>query len=187
MKVLAAWANWCFGEYSLYFVYRSRSSRPVDSAPSVGLLRPSREDLLGSKSSVVSEQTWYLGSESEAFGLADGAGLAAVCFFWHGDRYNRERGFWPLGPRQAKLVQIVVDPAARGKGLATRLIQASAAWMHLQGWEVLYARVWHSNHPSLKAFERAGWERIAFVAEVYPLGSKRKRRIQIPLGSSGQR
>ena len=185
MGILSSCARWLFGEYSLYFVYRWQSGGQGEVSISDQLLRPTANELLRSERTLLAEQAWYLGSGCDAFAMADEAGIAAVCFYWHGERY-KQRGFWPLSPGEAKLVQIVVDPSARGKGLAKQLIEASAASMRQQGWQSLYARIWHSNKPSLLAFERAAWQRIAIVAELYPMGSKRKLRIQIPLSRSGQ-
>jgi GNAT superfamily N-acetyltransferase len=187
MSLLVKCARWLFGEYGLYFVYRLQAQNAaVVPAVTHALIRPQESDLLRSPRAILAEQAWYLGPECEAFALADDAGLAAVCFYWHGQRY-RQRGFWPLTRGEAKLVQIVVDPSARGKGLAAQLIQASAAEMGRNGWQALYARIWHSNHPSLRAFERAGWERIAFVVEVFPFGWGRKLRLQLPARRRGHR
>lgn len=181
MRVLARFARLLFGEYSLYFIYRFRQSDPVESAPSVELLRLTQHDLKASGRGSISEQAWYAGSESESFGLADERGINAVCFYWHGARYGQTRGFWPLEAGEAKLVQIVVDPATRGRGAATSLIKTSTLAMVRQGWSTLYARVWHSNLPSLRAFERAGWTRVAFVVELFPFGLTWKIRFRIPL------
>lgn len=38
------------------------------------------------------------------------------------------------------------------------------------------ARIWHSNTPSIRAFTRAGWQRVATVAEVQPAGMRRNLR-----------
>ncbi len=181
MGVLSALAHRLFGDYSLYFVYRAPAPSDVHEADGVQLLRPAESDLTQCRSAVVAEQSWYLGAGCEAFALAVDDAIVAVCFYWYGERY-KSRGFWPLREAEAKLVQIVVDPSARGRGLARALIESSARWMQRRGWMGLYARIWHSNRPSIRSFERAGWERIAFVAEVFPFGMKRKVRLEFPAG-----
>lgn len=181
MGIAAKLAHWVCGDYSLYFIYRWQSSAMDEQQPVQIMVRPSADDLLSSQRAAIAEQQWYLGSGCEPFAISDDSGPAAVCFYWHGERY-RQRNFWPLQEDEAKLVQIVVDPSARGRGLASGLIAASAAEMAKQGWRTLYARIWHSNQPSLRAFERAGWRRIAFVAELFPFGTRLKLRIRLPMG-----
>ena len=74
--------------------------------------------------------------------------------------------WWPIASASAKLVHIETDPEHRGKGLAPALIAYSAASMVQAGHRELYARIWHSNQPSLRAFQKAGWSRVAFVVDV---------------------
>lgn len=125
------------------------------------------------------EQAWYAGAGAQAF-LASWRGKpAGLCFYWHGARY-RTRNFWPLQEGEAKLVQVIVDPAHRGRGIASALIAASAGAMAAGGFAPLYARVWHSNAPSIGAFRRAGWRRIALVLTALPLGMHRRVRTVIP-------
>lgn len=124
----------------------------------------------------LAETRGYGGAEAIGFGLREGSELAAVCWYWWGDRYRR-RGFWPLADREAKMVQITTAKAFRGKGLATRLIAASAEVMGELGYSCLYARIWPSNYPSIRAFEKSGWRYHAFVAKLYPFGSRRGLRL----------
>jgi RimJ/RimL family protein N-acetyltransferase len=49
--------------------------------------------------------------------------------------------------------------------------------MSQKGYRRLYARIWHSNHPSIATFEKAGWAYIALVIEVFPLGLKSPWRL----------
>jgi RimJ/RimL family protein N-acetyltransferase len=49
------------------------------------------------------------------------------------------------------------------------LIAHAADDMFRKGLQRLYARIRHSNKASLKAFQRAGWARVATVIEIYPL------------------
>lgn len=102
---------------------------------------------------------------------------ASTCFTWFGDRYRRERNFWPLGPREAKLVHIETDPAFRGRGLAVRLLMFAGVEMKVRGFERLYARIWHNNTPSLKAFQKAGWRYEHFVLELAPSMLGRRLRL----------
>lgn len=135
--------------------------------------------------SLLREQAWYGGPESRIFAcfearekeasLGQRAEPLALCAYWYGPRYA-QRNFWPLQPGEAKLVQIITSERARGRGAASHLIQASTAILRAEGWTRLYARVWHSNTPSLRAFERAGWLPIALVLEFHLFGRKSPTR-----------
>ena len=181
MRALTRIARLLFGDYSLYYIYRYRSTGAVAAEARVPTLRVTEGDLIKSDRRSIADQAWYVGPECDAFGLTDERGLCAVCFYWYGDRYGEMQSFWPLAAGEAKLVQILVDQSARGRGFATSLIEASASAMASQGWSTLYARIWHSNQPSLRAFDRAGWTRVAFVVELLPFGMSWKLRLRIPL------
>lgn len=121
----------------------------------------------------------FAGQDARGFCLKESGEVVAVCWFWWGERY-RARNFWALGKDEAKLVQVVVAERARGRGLAPRLLRSAAYMMHADGYSQLFARVWHSNHSSLRAFEKAGWDRVAFVATLGFRGFRSPVRIQVP-------
>ncbi len=168
------------GDYSPYFIYHwERSDEPFSPGEHESLNVRLLDDtaLKTSGDPRIQEHFGYSGSESLCFGCFFNNQLVGVCFYWFGDRY-RKRNFWPLKEWEAKLVQIIVMPEMRGHGVATLLIRCSAVEMARQGFADLYARIWHSNHPSLKAFERAGWRRVAFVAEINPFRTAHPIRIK---------
>lgn len=172
-------ARQLIGEYSPYYIYLWTGAAAAQGIErKLGFdLRPIDESQLAAADGLMMEQVGYLGSESMGFGYFVDGQLAGVCFYWFGERYKR-RGFWPLKQGEAKLVQIIVSPAARGQGVASALIQGSAQAMADAGFFRLYARIWHSNRPSMHAFEKSGWRRIAFVLEFNPFRTKKPLRVQ---------
>jgi len=167
-----------FGDYSYYRILASpKEFPPSDAAEASVVVSVDGQRLTGAGSEEIRAQSWYAGSGAHVFAWMQDQDIVAVCAFWHGDRYA-ERAFWPLKPGEAKLVQIVVDPAFRGRGIATRLIEHSAARMHESGFTRLYARVWHSNAPSLRAFRAARWNQIASVVELRLLGLGPRLRLR---------
>lgn len=185
MKSLAKkLARAVLGDYSIYDVYArspSANAQAGFAASNDVVVRPVDEPALRAQNDPsLREQSGYAGAGSLAYAAYVGDRMLGVCFYWFGDRY-RTRNFWPLQADEAKLVQIWVHPDARGRGVATRLIAKSFEAVVEHGFRRSYARIWHSNTPSLKAFERAGWTRIARVVEVNPL--RRKRPFRLEMGS----
>jgi RimJ/RimL family protein N-acetyltransferase len=180
-RSLRAIAHLVLGEYSPYYVYRwvphdCQSGLHDEGSFEVRLLDDST--LTSAQFPLIRDQAWYSGPESLCFGYFFEGRLVGLCAYWYGERYKL-RNFWPLEEREAKLVQIVVVPEMRGRGIATTLIDLSAREMVLRRFQGLYARIWHSNLPSIQAFERAGWKRIAFVVEINPFRNAKPFRIHI--------
>jgi ribosomal protein S18 acetylase RimI-like enzyme len=157
------------GDYGIYYVLTRACDQlepvpagtavvPVDAA----MVRASPDpDLRG--------QSFYAGADALGYGYIENGALASLCFYWYGERY-KTRNFWPLQEGEIKLVEIVTAAAMRGRKLAPTLINASLHDVARRGFRRAYARVWHSNTSSLRAFEAAGWERIALVIEIFPFG-----------------
>jgi GNAT superfamily N-acetyltransferase len=177
MTSLLKWlAQRLLGDYAIYrivaFDLRSTGSALTEQ----GVVEVDESAVSASGDALVREQAGFCGNGAHVFAVMESGRIVALAAYWHGERY-RSRNFWPLQPGEAKLVQIVTVADRRGAGLATRLIQASAARMAALGFGRLYARIWHSNHPSKAAFTRAGWHGIATAIELQPLGVLPRLRI----------
>jgi RimJ/RimL family protein N-acetyltransferase len=167
------------GEYGIYYIYTRGIEQGDSSIPETVDLKFVRVDQSAVESSTdesILRQVLYHGTQSLAYACVDGDRIVAVCYFWHGDRY-RERNFWPLSSGEAKLVQIVTIPEMQGRGIAPRLIGYASRDMFQQGFQRLFARIWHSNLASRKAFQRAGWRQVALVVEGQLLGRGRILRL----------
>lgn len=169
--LVAGVAKRLLGDYELFQIY-TLPLPAAESAPGAAFgIRPleGATELSQSPAPEMRRLSVYAGSEALGYGAFVGDELAAACWIWYGDRY-RGRNFWPLKEQEAKLIQVTTADRHRGKGLGLRLLH-NAAWdLERRGFKRLYARIWHSNLTSIRLFEKAGWRRIAFVAEIYPLG-----------------
>jgi len=178
-------------EYSIYFLYsQSKADTPHDRRE-LGPYRVQavdRETIEALPDNVLSRQAEYCGEGAIAYACFASNRIVALCFYWHGERY-RKRAFWPLSPAEAKLVQIITLPEERGHGVARALIAISSNDMlSNNGFDRLYARIWHSNTPSRKAFKAVGWQLQALVVEMLPWWHRRPLRLQVDLkGSSIKR
>ena len=168
-------------DYEAYWIFRVDPVQgPQDEAETaIVVSEVGLPQLHALSSALLREQAWYGGEGAHAFVATHADEPAGMCAYWHGERYRR-RNFWPLRQGEAKLVQVIVEPAHRGRGVASRLIRASAAALGMRGFTALYARVWHSNAPSIAAFRRAGWHRIALVVTGQPPGLPRRIRLVLP-------
>lgn len=180
MKQLAkAILRLIFRNYSVYRIYTCSTTAAVAPRTPKSAALEVREvdlaDVSASGDADIVAQAGYLGPGSHAFACFDGARIVGICFYWHGNRYL-QRNFWPLQARQAKLVHIMTLPEMRGREVASRLIADSCKAMEAYGFERNYARIWHSNTPSIRAFTRAGWEPVATVVEVQPVCMRRNLR-----------
>jgi len=177
-------AHVLLGDFSIYRIYRWRvgegsGGREGGSGEEALRIAPLDAAALAGAAPELADLDDYLGDGCEAFGCWSGGTLIGAAFYWHGQRYA-SRGYWPLQPGEAKLVQITVSEAARGRGVARALIGTSSIEMRERGFGALYARVWHSNVSSSRAFEAAGWSHIATVIETEPLLLGRRRWVMRP-------
>ena len=162
-------ARTVLGPYGAYYVYTSpHGSRGGTPQTGHDVRVVGEDDVRSCTDALIREQLVYLGAETHAYACYREGRIAGICIYWFGERY-RKRNFWPLADGEAKLVQIVTVPSLRRSGIATELIVSSCADMLSKGFSRAYARIWHSNTPSVRAFERAGWSRVALVLEVNPL------------------
>ena len=161
------------GEHQFYRIFRVDSS--VSDPPSgagCSLRRLERLDLLGaSRHKELAQLVNYAGEQAMCFVAEDQGEIVAACWYWFGETYQR-RNFWPLRPREAKLVQVTSATNVRGRGIAVALIHFSTGQMLGSGFDALYARVWHSHVASRRAFEKAGWSEYAKVIEASPFGRR---------------
>jgi ribosomal protein S18 acetylase RimI-like enzyme len=171
-------ARWLLGDYELYRIYRldlAACEPPPDAKVSLRRI-VDLGDMANSTDPEIRSLLAYAGEGAYGYGAwVDGA-LACGCWFWAGARY-RTRGFWPLEPGEAKLVQITTASRFQGRGLASALIRFASHEMRTEGFRRAYARIWHSNLPSVRLFEGAGWTYTAFVAVVHPFSARRPLRL----------
>ena len=188
MKALVKkFAHLLLGEYSAYYVYAQSADGAKQAATQTtstfSVRKVDASIIHHHADATIKEQADYTGLEAHAYACFDDDRIVGICFYWFGNRYL-QRNFWPLAAGEAKLVQIISLPEMRGRGVATTLVALSCLDMMQQGFHQTYARIWHSNTPSLRAFERAGWRRVALVVEINPFRRSRPVRLRFRSESS---
>lgn len=158
-----------FGEYHIFRIYSRDLAEPIKALPPDPRFREIIQDDVNDPAA----RRGYGGYQSIGFVAEENGAELAHCWFWYGNRY-KERNFWPLAEGEAKLVRIETSPQSRGQGIAPRLIAYATARMADRGYTRLYARIWHSYKPSLKAFRKAGWRPFSIVMSFDFAGNRRK-------------
>ena len=181
MSALKSLAHIVFGEYALYEIY-ALSLNHADPAKKVErdlVLAPILDpaELATAPAEEVRQLARYAGPDAACFAAWKQGRMAAACWFWFGETY-KQRNFWPLDEGEAKLVQITVDQEFRGQGIARQLLRYAADVMRQRDFKQLFARIWHSNLASIKAFEAAGWRNVAIVAELHPVWTSKPLRLK---------
>lgn len=180
MELVKHWLRRLFGDYGYYRIFTISLPVPPVTLPDGVSVRPlTKEELSASGDSELRARAWFGGPDAQGYGLYEGDRLVALQWYWWGERYRRQRNSWPLGPNDAKSVELYTVPECRGKGYAVLLKAYSAALMAKQGFRRLYSRIWHNNWPSIRVSEKSGWRQIGRYIEIFPFGLKIK--IRLPL------
>jgi GNAT superfamily N-acetyltransferase len=171
-------AHWLFGDYRFYHVREVDAAPVPESPPWDGRIGPitNLADLAGAKDhtirahgSVNRELGYY------AFGAWVGDELASFVIL-ASQKALTLKSVWPLEDGEAMLAQVTTEESFRGRGIAPILINYTARKMGELGFRRLYATIWHSNATPMWVFDKAGWQRFAFLMVVYPFGTKRPGR-----------
>jgi GNAT superfamily N-acetyltransferase len=178
-KYLKSLARLLLRDYSFYHIY-ARNCTGEKPLLTTGLRFETieKEEIDSARDRMIVDQAWYHGQNTHAYACIKDSRIVGLCFFWYGERY-RKRNFWPLTDQEAKLVQLFVLPEMRGQGIGKSLIQFATWDMSLREFKYVYARVWLSNTPSLRAFKSAGWNRTATVIEFFLRGRNKPFRIEL--------
>jgi GNAT superfamily N-acetyltransferase len=99
--------------------------------------------------------------------------LEGVCWFWPGPLLT-ERNVGRQPEDCAELIQITVARKQQGKGTGPALINFAGRRLHEAGYRRLYAQIWRTNKPSMKAFEKAGWKQVGWFLQLQPFSLPKK-------------
>lgn len=110
-----------------------------------------------------------------------------ACVLLQGDEL---RGYFVLmkGLDEAHLLNISVDPAHQGQGLARWMLDELAAWSRAQGAQWLWLEVRMSNARARRIYERYGFKEVGVRRNYYPLSAfKREDAVvmSLPLAMAG--
>lgn len=154
-------------DYHLYKIfYIDKAKLSDESLPSGIDFIELKDGLPEYDSDLLSKNKSYLGEGAIGYACLYQEKIVGVCFFWFGDRYKR-RNFIKLSASEAKLVQVETCKSMRNRGIAQGLIKYSSRQLiDSHGFSKLYARIWHSNIPSIKSFVRSGWQYRESIVEI---------------------
>lgn len=165
-KLLKALAAWVFTRYELQRVYRI-DLREINTVPTPApspyvLRRITQSDVQHCPVPRIRDRAGYGGDNSYGFAVLDANVIVCMTWVWDNKRFRPDHLCQPAD-REAVLVDLVTLDSHRGRGLAPLLTRFAVSQLKSDGFETVYAWVWHSNTPSIRSFEKAGWDYIAFV------------------------
>ncbi len=170
-----------FGDYRLYRIYAYDTARATADAALPGVRYGPVTDtaqLENAEDPVLRGLVRYAGDGAFGYGAWVDGTLAALSWYWTPARHQ-DHDLWPLAPHDAWWAQLTTAAAYRGRGIAGGLARYATGQMAQRGYATLYGSVWHNHYVSMRAcFEPAGWEYVAKVTLLYPLGRRRPWRFE---------
>lgn len=128
----------------------------------------------------IRDHAWYLDKHANVYGVYTGDELVCVCSFWSAGHPNIRSRFSTLKGNEAVMVDLLTAPECRGKGYALAITRFAENDLFLKGYQRLWTWVWHSNTPSIRVFNKAGWNCSHFLLEFQPYGMKNYLRLKLP-------
>jgi L-amino acid N-acyltransferase YncA len=114
---------------------------------------------------------WEALPRTWVFAAVEGDALAYYCFVSRGSVWIEEFGhFRTFAEGEVYVHTCYAFPAYRGRGLHSRTLQAVCRWLGGQGFRTAFAVVAQWNVPSLRGFQRAGFQVAGSVVHWTVLG-----------------
>ncbi len=128
----------------------------------------------------ISRHAWYTSKPGHSYGAWENGRLVCFCTYWTNTEDNLPRRFRNIRDDEIVMVDLITAESARGKGLSVQMMAFSASELKKLGYRRCLTWIWHSNHPSIRAFEKAGWIYDYFLIELPWRGEKDRIRIRLP-------
>lgn len=167
----------------IYFVDLPSSDAPVSGQLSdIETIRviASRDAFAASPDARIRDHAWYLDEHAHAYGLYVGERLVCVCCFWLATHPKMPGKFPALRQDEAVMLDLLTAAECRGKGYALAIARYAAYDLGLKGHPRLWTWVWHSNAPSIRVFEKAGWSYSHLLLELQLRGVTKHLRLRLP-------
>ncbi|MBK8386615.1 MAG: GNAT family N-acetyltransferase [Candidatus Accumulibacter sp.] len=129
----------------------------------------------------ISRHAWYTSKPGHSYGAWENGRLVCFCTYWT----NTEDEHAPVASGTSVTMKsswsiLITAESARGKGLSGTDDGLSASELKKLGYRRCLTWIRHSNHPSIRAFEKAGWIYDYFLIELPWRGEKDRIRISLP-------
>jgi GNAT superfamily N-acetyltransferase len=173
-----------FETYELNRVYRRdlaapAADRQAGSVPLVGPIR-SMAEVQEAGEQRLRDHAWYFGERAAGYGIWDEGQLVCLCWIWRHDDPRMPASFQGLPATDAVLVDVLTATTHRGRNLAAQIIQHAEQEQAANGVRRMWAWIWHSNHPSIRTFSKAGWSYSHFLVVLKLRGLATPLRLRLP-------
>lgn len=177
MNLMRYILKWLLGDYKLFKIYNMKAIVSELPQQLPFRLRPILDRKEIERSNDINIKKWADVNleNSFAFGAWAVGGIVGICIISPRSCIGRD-AVWPLDYYEAELTQISTAKDFRNKGIGSSLIFKASQEMQKKGVCRVFAKVWHSNTASIKAFAKAGWICVGFFIELHPFQTKRALR-----------
>jgi len=141
----------------------------------------SQEQFAASPNQRIRDHAWYLDKHAYVYGVYKGHELVCICSFWIAGHPRMPSRFSMLKENEAVMVDLLTAPEYRGKGYALTITRFAENDLFLKGYNRLWTWVWHSNNPSIRIFNKAGWNYSHLLLEFQLYGMKDYLRFKLPV------
>lgn len=124
----------------------------------------SPNEMCQAKDARMRDHAWFVDGEAIAFGLWVDGDLVATCVNWTTPRFQ-DPAVATLQQDEVALVDLLTAAQYRGRGYGGMLLAYTEDALKRYRFRRAVCTVWHSNEPSIRTFERAGWVYTAFLIE----------------------
>jgi ribosomal protein S18 acetylase RimI-like enzyme len=172
-----------FRDYELNRIYRKPLAPLADDGPPSGtrierLL--TKEQVATSPDARIRSHDWYHGEHARGWGLWEGDRLLCITWFWTPNDPRAQRDFPFMAADEAVMVDLLTAPECRGRNYAPAITRHAERALAEEGFRRVWTWVWHSNIPSQRVFEKAGWTYDHFLAVFALRGLARPLRLRLP-------
>ncbi|HNP26007.1 MAG TPA: GNAT family N-acetyltransferase [Nitrosomonas sp.] len=140
----------------------------------------SQDQFFASNDQRIRDHSAFFDDQTFAYGMYTNDELIGVCVFWKAGHPNLPGRFSQINENEAVMVDLLISEKYRGKGYALAITLFSEYDLAISGYKKLWTWIWHSNAPSIRVFEKAGWVYSHQLIELQPYGIKSHLRFKLP-------
>lgn len=183
-QILQGFVRFILGTYQLNRIYfKDLEGNPVILPVHLELVQLKSHDQVSELGTHdLKTHAWYARPGALGYGIKQDGQLVCMCWYWlKSDPRTPARFFSQLKDDEPVMVDLITARFCRGQGYANFVVRYSEQQLRQAGYRRLWTWVWHSNHPSMRTFEKCGWRYHEFLIDVELFRSGKSLQIHLSL------